>query len=231
MDIKYIIIISIVFLLLVMVGLAIVNFSADDMLDKYRKLEKLPCGYTPIDLATAFAQMELGGRLKIKFDDRLFSDSMSSNLVLTLSSKYAHLLDFGGLVICSHELGHAIQFRDKRNKMNSHAKLSRLCKMSSIFTTPLMVAGIVLFALGYVIPAIVTLGFAVVSFFVAVVSKLSTIGIENEASKNALLILTKYANFSDDELNMAKGFLKSAKMTYIADFLKIMLKWTFLVRK
>ena len=231
MEIKYIIILAIVFLLLIIVGLAIVNYSSEEMFDKFKKLQIQPCGISPVELANALNQVEFNGRIRMKYKDKYFSDSMASNFVLTLSSQYANSYNFGAVAICAHELGHAFQFRDKMQKMVKHARLVKISKFFSAIFNPLLFIGLILLAFGQTILGYVILAFAVISLLIAIVSKLSTIGVEKEASKNALEILRVYANFTDDELSMANGFLKSAKMTYVADLLKMMLKWTGLVRR
>lgn len=232
MEIKYVIIIvAVVFLLLVLVGLAIVNFSTEEMYDKYKKVSNLPCGVTPVDLFNTLNMAQFDNKLRLTFKKDLFCDALSSNGLLTLCSVYANNNNMAGVAICAHELGHAYQFRDKKQKMYSHASLLKTSKLFSWLFTPLVIVGIGALILGYNMFGLGMLISAGISFLVAVVSKLSTIGIEKEASENALEILRVYANFTDDELKTAKKFLNSAKMTYIADLLKIMLKWTMLVRK
>lgn len=231
MDIKYIIIIAVVFLFLVIAGLAIVNFSTEEMYEKYKKISNLPCGLTPVELANTLNTTEFGNRIHVVLKKDLFCDSLSSNGVLTLCSTYANENNMAGLAICAHELGHAFQFRDKMQKMNSHAGLLKTSKIFSWLFSPLVILGIVALLIEQTMFGYGLFIGAGVSFLIAVVAKFSTIGIEKEASNNALEILRVYASFTDDELKIAKRFLNSAKMTYVADLLKIMLKWTMLVRK
>ena len=60
---------------------------------------------------------------------------------------------------------------------------------------------------------------------------MSTLKIEKEASNKAMELLETYAFLTEEDLILARKFLNSAKQTYIADVLKIMLKWTMLVKK
>ena len=231
MEIKYIIILAVVFLLLIIIGLAIVNYSGEEMLQKFKNLSNLPCGISCVELANNLNNAEFGGRIRIKYSDKYFSDSMSSNFVLTLSSKYANNYNFPALAICAHELGHAFQFRDNIKKMQKCSKLTRISKIALSLFNPAIIAGIVLLIVEQNIFAYSLLGFAGLCFLIAIVSKLYTIGVEKEASKTAINILRIYASYSDDELKMANKFLKSAKLTYVADLLKIMLRWTGLVKR
>lgn len=231
MDIKYIIIIAVVFLIAIVLGLAIVNYSGEDMVDKFKKLSVLPCGLTPVELANFISTNEFGGRIRLCFKDKYFSDAMSSNFVLNLSSIYATQYNFAGVTICAHELGHAYQFRDEMPKMIKHAMLVKISRFFSFIFNPMLIIAIIfLFAQQFLI-GYIFMGVAGLSFLIAVLSKLSTIGVEKQASKKAIELLKIYANFTDEELTTANTFLKSAKMTYVADLLKMMLGWTGLVRR
>ena len=191
----------------------------------------LPCGLSAVELANILNYTQFNGKIKIRFKDKYFSDSMSSNFVLTLSSVYANLYDFCALTICAHELGHAFQFRDNMKKMQNNTRLVKLSKFFSSIINIILIAGIVCLFLEQYIIGYFLFGFSGISLLIAIISKLSTIKVEKEASKTALEILKVYANFTDDELKMANKFLRSAKMTYVADLLKVMLKWTGLVRR
>jgi Zn-dependent membrane protease YugP len=58
-----------------------------------------------------------------------------------------------------------------------------------------------------------------------------TIPVERDASKRGIDILKKMEVLDDDEMLMAKDLLKTALLTYIGDFLRAILWWTFLTRK
>ena len=232
MELKYIIIIcAVVFILLIFLGLAVVNYSTEEMVEKFKKLTDLPVGTTPFELYSIINQHHFGGKINVKFKDEYFCDSFNGGGTLTLSSKYANEQNFGGLAICAHELGHAFQFKDQKNKMIKHAKITRFSKFISFFTTPLVVIGIIALILSHIYVGYALIGAGAFCFLVAIISKIAIIGIEKDASNKALEILRDYANFTDDELKIAKKFLNSAKQTYVADLLKIMLKWTMLVKK
>lgn len=231
MDIKYVIIFAVVFLIFILIGLAIVNYSGEDMYEKFKKFSVYPTGMSPVELANIVGEREFSGRIKIKYKDKLFCDSMASNYALTLCEKYANSYNISALSICAHELGHAYQFRDKLEKMYRHNRLNKISKIFSAMFTPLVLVGIIFLATEYQIYGYVILGFGIISLIIALISKFSTIGIEKEASNTGLQIMAVYTNLSDEELKMASIFLKSAKMTYVADLLRIMLKWTGLVKK
>ena len=232
MDFKYvIIIIAIVFLLLVVLGLAIVNYSTEEMFEKFKDANIYSVGITPLEFAQLINGLHFENKIKIKFKYSYFADSFSSDGYLTISSKYANKNELAGLAICAHELGHAFQFKETPKKMKNHSKRLALSRAVSSLISPLIICGIlfIIFYNIYIGLALLLLGLFV--FFIAITTKLSTLKIEKEASIRAIKLLEMYCNLTEHQLVVAKKFLNSAKQTYLADVLKIMLKWTMLVRK
>ena len=66
-------------------------------------------------------------------------------------------------------------------------------------------------------------------FLLALFNKLFTISIEKDASKKAVIMLKDF--LTEEELKKSKKFLKDARVTYWADFLRVILGWTALSRK
>ena len=151
--------------------------------------------------------------------------------MLTLSSQYANKYELAGLAICAHELGHAFQFKDKPGMMESHAKKIRLASATSWLVTPFLISAVVMLFMSNFVAALIFGGLTIIVFFVAIITKWSTLKIEKDASNMAMKLLEIYAGLYDEQLMLAKKFLNSAKQTYLAEVLRIMLKWTFLVKK
>lgn len=231
MDIKCILIVSGIILLLIIIGLSIVNNSSEDLMDKFNQVSRFPVGTTPVEFASLINSIHFNSSIQIKYKDGVFSDAFNGNGTLTLSKKYASDNNLAGLAICAHELGHAFQFKEQKQLMKSHAKKIFMSKTICKFTTPFIVCGILAFIFNYLYLAILLGGLGVLCFILAVITKMSTLKIESGASKRALELLRVYASFTDEELKMAKTFLNSAKQTYLAEILRIVLKWTFLVKK
>ena len=232
MELTYIIvIISVVFLLLVILGLAIVNYSFDEMIEQYKKYSNIPVGSTPIEFFNLINSIHFGNNIRVKYKENILCDSFSGNGVLTLCSKYAQDNNMAGLAICAHELGHAFQFKNEPNRMKSHTQKIRLSRFFSLLISPTIIAGISMFILSELYVGIGLIAFGILSLTIALIAKFSTLKLEKDASSKALELLSTYAYFTDDELQVAKKFLNSAKQTYIADILRIMLKWTMLVKK
>ena len=232
MELKYIIlIVAVVFLFLIIVGLSIVNYSTEDMLEEFKKASKYSVGTTPKQFAERINAIFFNNTIKIRYKSEFLSDCFNGGGYLTLCSIYANKDELAGIAICAHELGHAFQFKEKREMMVAHAKKISLTKAISWLISPLIIAGIVLLLFSYIIPAIVCEILALTVFFIAIITKLSTLNIERDTSKRALELLRTYENLSDEQLIIAKKFLNSAKQTYLAELLRIVLKWTFLVKK
>lgn len=232
MNLIYIILIAVgVLVLFILFGLAIVNKSGEELLDKFNETAKYPTLITPLLFANTISNTFFKSSIKIDFKPNLLCDSFSSDGHLTLCSKYANEPHLAGLAIVAHELGHAFQFSRDKAKMKKHAKKLRLSQILSRFTTPVFLAGIVLLCFGYYIFAALLGVLAIVLFILACSVKMSTIKIEKEASSIALDLLKDIAELDEQQLKKAKQFLDSAKLTYIADLLKIMLKWTGFTKK
>ncbi|MBQ7885021.1 MAG: zinc metallopeptidase [Clostridia bacterium] len=232
MNLIYIVLIAVgVLVLFILAGLAIVNKSGEELYDKFNQISKYETSISPIEFANFISKTFFGGQIRICFDERILSDSYSSDGKLTLCSKYANNKQLAGLAIVAHELGHAFQFASERNKMKKYGKKLKLSKILSRLISPLFIIAVALLCFEYYIFAIICAGLAVILFILACSVKMSTIKIENEASLNALELLKTYANFDEHQLKLAEEFLNSAKLTYIADLLKIMLKWTGMTRK
>ena len=232
MNIIYIILIAVgVLVLFILFGLAIVNKSGEELLDKFKETSKYPTSITPLQFADIISSTFFNKSIKIDFKPNLLCDSFSSNGHLTLCSQYANEYHLAGLAIVAHELGHAFQFSRDKAKMQKHARKLNLSKILTRFTTPVFLVGIVLLCFGYYIFAAIAGTLAIALFILACSVKMSTIKIEKEASVIALDMLKDIASLDEQQLKKAKQFLDSAKLTYIADLLKIMLKWTGFTRK
>lgn len=217
--------------ILILAGLAIVNYSGEEMVSKFNETKKITTNISAYQLAQIVSRDCFNNKIKIVLNNSFLCDSYSSNNVLTLCDKYADDCNLAGLSICAHELGHALQFKNQAQKMKKYGKKINFCKFLSKLVTPLFIVAIGMCCFDKLILSAITVGVALIVFITALSVKMSTIKIEKEASDNALQILNSYAFLTENELQSAKMFLNSAKQTYVADLLKSMLKWTGLTRK
>lgn len=226
-----IIIATVVLVILIIAGLAVVNFSYEEMLSKYNQIATNPAPVSPMQFAQKISDEHFGGRIKIEAKKGMFVDSYASNNVLTLSQEYANKKQIAGLAICAHELGHAFQFKDQKARMKKYGTRLKISKVLSKFVSPLLIGAVVLACFDKLIFAMALAIFAILCFLIALAVKISTISIEQQASDIAITILHQNAELTDTELKLVREFLLSAKQTYVADLLKSILKWTGFTRK
>ena len=230
MDKLYIIIIAVVFILLILAGLAIVNYSGQDLVDKSKKYSNIPTSSTPIEFLQLINSIFFDNRIALKFTNIELGDSYQGSGVMTLCHKYAYENNLVGVTICAHELGHAFQFKFEKERMRKFTRRRRMSRFLSKLTMPFIIAGIVtLFFNQYIIAGALG-GFGALTFIFALINKYLTIKVENDASKKAMELIKEYAYFTDEELKKAKDFLNAARQTYIAELLRSMLKWTLIVK-
>lgn len=232
MDLTLIIIIAIASLvILIIAGLAVVNFSTDEMVDKFKQVAKYPAPITPLDFAKSMNSKYFAGKINIQLKNNILSDCYSSTGLLFLSREYANKKHLAGLAICAHELGHAFQFKNQRAKMAKYGKRIRTSKIVSKLVSPLFICALVLVFFDKLLLAGALALMAIVCFFVGLCAKMSTVKMETEASEIAIKILQENTNLTDVELKRMRTLLSSAKQTYVADFLRSILKWTGFTRK
>ena len=91
MNLIYIILIAVgILILFILFGLAIVNKSGEELLDKFKETSKYPSAITPLDFAHTISNTFFNNSIKINFNNNLLSDCFSSNGQLTLCSQYAN---------------------------------------------------------------------------------------------------------------------------------------------
>jgi Zn-dependent membrane protease YugP len=132
--------------------------------------------------------------------------------------------------IVSHELGHAMQDKQGKKLKRLHA-LKNIIRFLGIFMIPSIVAGVLLLFFGqaYFVWSMVSFGFAGSLFLSALIIRLVGISIEKDASKKAVEFLCEVTD--EKQVRQCKKFLKDARLTYWAEFLRVILGWTALSKK
>lgn len=217
--------------LLILLGLSVVNYSFDELVEKYKEYSKIKTSYTPMQFAQIINGLYFSNGIKIRCKNGYFCDCINSNFILTLSSNYANEYNLAGLAIVAHELGHGFQFKNEPKRMKKYVSKLKTSKFFSYIISPAIIAGIICLILSYSYIAYGLFAFGGASLLMALFSKFSTIKLENDASAKGLELLAQFGGISDYELNIAKKFLNSARQTYVAELLKIILKWTMLCKK
>lgn len=226
-----IIIVVIAFGVLICFLLAIANFAYDRFLQRYQELDKVPLqgDLSIYDFINYINHNEFDGKLQFIQISQLAGDAYSKGK-LFLSTNTLNKNSLASITIIAHELGHAKQDKEGGKLKRLHF-LRGFGKIIGVFLPLLIISGIVMLILGedYFNISFILLGCGAGIFVLSLFTKLLTISIEKDASKKAIKMLEEY--LSEDELKKAKRFLKDARLTYWADFLRLILGWTALSKK
>ena len=210
------------------------NSAYDKYLQKFDELKKVKSRFrgSAYEFGKLLSEQFFNNQitLQTKPEPELKSHgSYSGNGVITLTPDLMHENNLSAIAVISHEFGHAHQhFFTKM--LNKHSSNHRIISLLGNINLLLVIAGCILgFLYGYVY-ALLCLAFIAFNFLFAIIFKLQTVKIENNASEIAIKML-KNINFDENEITEIKALLKLAKRTYTADFLKAILSWTGLVRR
>lgn len=232
MSTTWIIIICVIaFAVLLCFLLAVANFSFDRFMQRYNELDKIPVqsGMTTAEFINRVNYYTFQNKLKI-FQISQEAGDAYGNGKLYLSKRTIGRNSIASFTIIAHELGHARQ--DVEGGKLKRLKFLRYLGKALGFILPLcLIAGVVLLFFGesYFTYGLILLGVGAGIFLLALFNKLLTISIEKDASSKAIILLQDY--LSESELRKARRFLKDARLTYWAEFLRIILGWTGFSKK
>ncbi len=211
--------------------LAIANFSGERFMEKYEKMNGIDANtnLSPLEFINYVLGKFFGCKMEIVQISNIAGDAYSKGK-LFLSGNTLHLRTLASYTIIAHEMGHAMQ--DKTgNKLKRLALLRKLGRVLGRLMMPSIIAGIILLFFGQTlfIVGCTLIALGILIFILALIIKLMTISIEKDASNNAMKFLAEI--FEDDQLKVCKKFLNDARLTYWAEFLRIILGWTGASRK
>lgn len=213
--------------------LAIANTAGNSFNRKYQKYSNMMLNttYSAGEFAVRLVEDSAYKNLKIAYTENELDDAFSSkHNTIILSKQTLQSYSVAGYATVAHEFGHAVQ----HNSGNVRYKCLRILKVISAlfgnFSFPLMIAGLIVM----LVDSSSSLGnflliTGAVIFVLSLLSELLTIPIEYEASNIGLEKIKYYNVLAGKEFKMAKKFLRSAGLTYVAGFLSRILAWTFLV--
>ena len=231
MTTTWIIIIAVIAVaILICFLLAIANYSYERFMAKYKELDQIyiKSNLMPYDFVNMINREYFSGKLQIIQISQVAGDAYGKGK-LFLSTSTLSNNSIASFTIIAHEMGNAKQDKEgkKLKRLNFMRKFGRFI---GFFMTPLLIAGaVLLFFENLRIISYILLASSALIFLLALLLKLLTISIEKDASKNAIQFLEEI--FDEVEMKRAKRFLKDARLTYWADFLKIALFWTALSKK
>ena len=232
MSTTWIVIICVIaFAVLLCFLLAVANFSYDRFIQRYKELDRIPIqsGMTTFEFINQINYHVFKNKLKILQISQVAGDAYGKGK-LFLSTRTINNNSLASITIIAHELGHAKQDIEG-GKLKRLTFLRYLGKTLGILLPLCLIAGVILLFFGdaYFTYGIILLGVGAGIFLLALFNKLLTISIEKDASNKAIIFLKDY--LSEGELRKAKRFLKDARLTYWADFLRIILGWTGFSKK
>ncbi|NLO22668.1 MAG: zinc metallopeptidase [Syntrophomonadaceae bacterium] len=113
------------------------------------------------------------------------------------------------LGVAAHEVGHALQHRDRYGLLELRHKLVPVTNFSSSASFPILLVGFFMQNLGLVMLGIIL-------FSVVVLFHLVTLPVEINASRRAVALLSENGLVSGAELPGVKSVLSAAALTYLA---------------
>ncbi len=226
MSTWFIIIGVIAALLLLCFLLAVANYSGERFMQKYEEMNNIEAKtkLTSIDFVDFVVRRFIKTPIEIVQISAVAGDAYSKRK-LFLSTDTIYKPSLASFTIIAHELGHALQ-DVSGNKLKKLNRLRRLGKFLGCLMMPSLLSGLILLFFGgtLFIVGCSLLAFGVFIFILALIVKMMTISIEKDASKNAMTFLKEV--FEEEDLKRCKRFLNDARLTYWAEFLKIILFWT-----
>lgn len=223
-----------VLILFLILALAIAGFSGAQLEETFNKYNRIPCNkkITGGEFALSITNNYLDGKIKVFRTGGYLKDAYSTrSKAVVLSDSTCDVASVAALTVVAHEFGHAMQDLNDSKKFKLNRGLTKMVRFVGFFMLPLAFLGIFICLVSNdVVLGLSLLGASLLIFLLAIVLKLVSIPLERDASKRGLMILEKTETFDENELMMAKDLLKAALLTYVGDFLRSILWWTFLTR-
>ena len=148
----------------------------------------------------------VAGNLTDHFDPR-------TNVIRLSDSVYSST-STAAIGVAAHEAGHAVQYAKQYAPIKLRAAVIPLTNFGSKIAMPLILAGILLTALGSFSTMLVYLGIA--AFGLSFLFQVITLPVEFNASRRAIRAIEEAQILTDEERRGAQKTLKAAAMTYVA---------------
>lgn len=214
-------------ILLVIVGLAIflgiVNSANAVLIDLFKKhSQDVPYSQVNTVGFLYYIRQKLNLDIDIKrIKGKLTDCYVPKHKTIALSDSTFNESSISALAVTAHELGHAIQHREKPAVFNLMRFLSGVSKFFDSLVIPATVGALIMILLEVNISIAFIILYISLSIVVCTfLYKLFTIPLEYNASSIGLNILKKYDILTEDELKIAQKITNAAAFTYVADFIK-----------
>ena len=142
--------------------------------------------------------------------------------VVRLSHEVFHGSTIASISIAAHEVGHAIQDKEKYLYMRIRAFIFPIVNIASYFAYILIIISFILSSVNLLWLSIILMSFGVIF-------QLVTLPVEFNASNRAGKQLKALKHFNQKELNGSKSMLTSAALTYVAGLVASLLELLRLV--
>ena len=134
--------------------------------------------------------------------------------VIRLSDSVYSSTSTAAIGVACHEAGHAVQYAENYAPIKLRAAIIPLTNFGSQIAMPLILAGILLTALGSFSDTLVYLGIA--AFGMSLVFQIVTLPVEFNASRRAMEAISGGNLLTEEEQRGARKTLTAAALTYVA---------------
>ena len=134
--------------------------------------------------------------------------------VIRLSDSVYSSTSTAAIGVACHEAGHAVQYAENYAPIKLRAAIIPLTNFGSRIAMPLILAGILLTALGSFSDTLVYLGIA--AFGMSLVFQIITLPVEFNASRRAMEAISSGNLLTEEEQRGARKTLTAAALTYVA---------------
>ena len=134
--------------------------------------------------------------------------------VIRLSDSVYSSTSTAAIGVACHEAGHAVQYAENYAPIKLRAAIIPLTNFGSRIAMPLILAGILLTALGSFSDTLVYLGIA--AFGMSLVFQIVTLPVEFNASRRAMEAISGGNLLTEEEQRGARKTLTAAALTYVA---------------
>ena len=134
--------------------------------------------------------------------------------VIRLSDSVYDSTSTAAIGVACHEAGHAVQYAESYAPIKLRAAIIPITTFGSKIAMPLILAGILLSALGSFSDTLVYLG--ILAFSLSLVFQLVTLPVEFNASRRAMRAIEDANILTSEEQKGARKTLKAAALTYVA---------------
>lgn len=189
--------------------------------NSYERYKKITCA-KQLTASQVARQMLDGSGLKhiqIKqIQGRLTDNYNPKTGIISLSQSVYNDTSVASIGIAAHEVGHALQFRDKYRPLIIRNIIIPMVNISSRMLWPLVIIGILFNFL--IVPGslfgTIMLWLGMAFFGLSMLLSLITLPVEYDASKRAYKMLIGTETLTNEEAFGAKNVLDAAALTYVA---------------